>query len=201
VQVPPDLRRDLVLGAGQVHGCYTRALWYALRHADVEGLELHHGVVVEGEPARAWPHSWCWLPGGDRYPQGIVFEVAVSRFFEAESWRDALQAVSLHRYSPAEAAARCRKEGPPGPWAEHNRALEVLAAERLTELADEHPRLSEWFGRMLERDPGFAAHVARRRAESPVAVVHMWEDFAADPGLWEDHRPGRPYDLVWTEYR
>jgi hypothetical protein len=165
VQMPAELRRDLVLGAGQVHGCYERCLWFSLRHADVEGLALHHGVVVEGEPARAWPHAWCWLPGDDRYPSGVVFEPAVSRFYEATSWRDALQAVSLHAYSATEAAERCQDEGPPGPWAEHNRALEVLAAERLAELAAEHPKLSRWFGDMLERDPSFARHVAGRRAE------------------------------------
>lgn len=130
-----------------------------------------------------------------------MFEPATSRFHEATSWRDALRAVLLHSYSPAEAIERCQDEGPPGPWAEHNRALEVLAAEPLAELASEHLALSNWFGEMLERDPAFARHVGSRRAENPITVVHILEDFAADPTWWTDHTPGAPYGMAWTEYR
>jgi hypothetical protein len=34
-----------------------------------------------------------------------------------------------------------------------------------------------------------------------VAVVHLLEDFAAEPTLWTGHVPGDPYDLTYSEYR
>jgi len=43
--------------------------------------------------------------------------------------------------------------------------------------------------------------VTARRSENRVAVVHLLEDFAADPGLWAGHVRGDPYALTNCEYR
>jgi hypothetical protein len=152
----------------------------AVGHA-AEGERLHRGIVFE--LGKVWAAQ---LGVAARRRQALCRRRRVrgrQRRFEGPPRGVTLQAVSVHIYTPTEAAEHVQAESAVGLSPEHCRALEVLAAERLAEIAAQHPRLSELSGQMVERDPAFARVVAARRAENRISVVHLPEDFAAAPLL------------------
>jgi hypothetical protein len=91
VEVPEDLRRDLVIGQGRPLRCFEEALRYVMVHADHD-VRLPHGFIVEDD--RPWPHGWAEI--GSR----VVYCPTVGLFFDRNSYYQVLRAAPLVVYTP-----------------------------------------------------------------------------------------------------
>jgi hypothetical protein len=190
VEVPPDLRRDLVIGAGRPLECYEVALDYALNHADHD-VTLVHGLLVER--GRLWPHAWCELGGT------AVFDPAVSEFLDRGSFYQVLQATVVGVYTPTEAARLAVAEGSPGPWGSYERGRpgRALALEVVAELSDAYaatyPDLFEWVQEMRSHDDRFAGELANLMRSDLLAIPDLLATLVERPELWRGHVPGAPW--------
>jgi hypothetical protein len=91
VEVPADLRRDLVIGQGRPLRCFEEALRYVMAHADHD-VRLVHGFVVEDD--RPWPHGWAEISSR------VVYCPTVGLFFDRNSYYQVLRAAPLVVYTP-----------------------------------------------------------------------------------------------------
>jgi hypothetical protein len=99
VEVPEDLRCDLVIGQGQPLRCFEEALRYVMVHADHD-VRLVHGFVVED--GRPRPHGWAEI--GDE----VVYCPTVGQLFDRDSYAGA-GAAGGKALSNLEAAAEVGK--------------------------------------------------------------------------------------------
>jgi len=190
VQVPPDLRRDLVLGAGRPLECYERAISYTLNHADHD-VVVAHGLLVER--GRLWPHAWCEINGT------AVFDPAVSEFLDIGSFYDVLAPTVVGRYTPEQAAERAIAEDSAGPWGvyERGRPGHALATVAVAELSDCYtatfPEMTAWVQEMRSHDDRFAGDLANLMRSDLLAVPDLLATLVECPELWRPHEPGTPW--------
>ena len=110
MEVGPQLRRDLVIGAGMPLGCYQGALRYVMVHADLP-VTLVHGLVTEY--GRLWWHAWCEIDDGQ---DGAVCDPTTGLLFSRPSFREVLQVTTVAVFTPAQAARNAHRYGIAGPW-------------------------------------------------------------------------------------
>jgi hypothetical protein len=182
VDVPPELCRGLVVGAGMPGNCFEVAMLYVLRHAD-QPVTLTHGVIID----QGWPVSHGWV----ELPDNAVFDPSTGRFYVASSFHRVLQALPLCVYTPAEAIARMTATGRAGPWERYTGRLANLVQAWQDHLEAETPGLGEWVEQMYHADPGFRRDCDQAVARSGLAVVHILAELAAHPDRWRLHPPGR----------
>jgi hypothetical protein len=96
VEVPPDLHRDRVPGAGSPLECYQQALFYLLDHSDHE-VQLVHGLVQER--GRLWPHAWAEIGGQ------AVYDPTPGEFYDRDSFYAVLTPTVVRMFTPEQAAA------------------------------------------------------------------------------------------------
>jgi hypothetical protein len=187
VDVPAELRRRVVVGAGKPNRCYQLAALYVLGHAD-QPVTLAHGFVVEeGLP---WSHGWVELP------DDALYDPTTGRFFDRASFYEVLQATPLATYTAAEAVARMQATGTVGPWEECIGRQVELCLDWIGRLQQEHPELLEWVERMCLEDPAFdAAYMAT--CKSGLIVLHVLHHLARHPRLWQGVEPGA--DVRWLK--
>lgn len=195
VQVPPDLRRDLVVGAGRPLECYERSLMYAVDHHDHDVI-LVHGLLIER--GRLWPHAWCEIGGT------AVYDPALSEFLDLRDFYRVLQPTVVGVYTPEQAATMAITEGNAGPWGAYSRGRPgyVLALEAVVSLSEDYartfPDLAVWVQRMRERDERFAGELADLMKRDALAVIDLLATLVERPDLWRSHEPGSgpwPYRL------
>jgi hypothetical protein len=193
VTVPPDLRRDLVVGAGAPKACYSTSLIYAIDHRDHD-VTLVHGLVLER--GRLWPHAWCEV-GGE-----IVFDPTVGEFLDAASFHEVLQPAVFDTFTPAQAARMAAAEGTAGPWkarepARYGLVIVGAVGALLEAYTESYPGVLAWIQRMRVADARFAG-VLEELERDLLAVPGLLADLVEHPGLWDGHVPGAgpwPYRL------
>jgi hypothetical protein len=110
VCVTSDWARRTWPGRRYPQQCYAKTIKYVLDHADIEGMQLVHGVVSHAPHFVPLDHAWVDLPGD------IVFDGVVQEFFTQASYREVMAAVALDKYSAAETRRLVAVHGHPGPW-------------------------------------------------------------------------------------
>lgn len=182
VQVPAELRRDLVVGAGKPAWCFEVACAYVLHHADQPVTLVHGWVFEEGYP---FSHAWAELPGG------VVYDPSSGRFYDQASYYQVLQPLPLAVYPADQVVARYQQTGQPGPWAEYNTAHDTLAEEWIGHIEAQHPGLEQWINAMLAADAAFAGVYRRLVLANALAALHIHGHLARHPQRWQHHQPGR----------
>jgi hypothetical protein len=190
MEVPPDWRRDLVIGAGRPTECYERALEYTMNHADHD-VVLVHGLVLER--GRLWPHAWAAIGGG------AVYDSTTGEFYDRASYHEVLQVVVVGVFTPEQAASRATAEGGAGPWGAYSQGQPgyVLALEATASLSDSYaatyPELAAWVRRMREHDDRFARDLAALMRSDLLAIGDLLASLVERPDLWRSRSPGAPW--------
>jgi hypothetical protein len=110
VPVPPAWSRRTLPRRRYPQQCYPRTTKYVLDHADIDGIQLVHGVAAHAPHFVPLDHAWVLLPGG------VVFDGVVQAFFTRPSYYGVMAAVALDTYSAADARRLVAAHGHPGPW-------------------------------------------------------------------------------------